>query len=77
MDIKQLIADAALGDRDAIEEISTAINVLHALRSLREHRTVKHSLMILGKHYFSATLEQLGEIFHADKSTVSKAIRRG
>lgn len=71
-DIRQLITDASGGDGEAFEEIRKAVQVLRALRTLREDRSLKPSLMIIGHNFFDATLQELGVAFKLDKSTVSR-----
>ncbi len=69
-EIRQLISDAKEGDSEAYQEIKTAIDILRALRKLRETKTLRQSLMTLGYHYFGASLRAVGEAFKVDEKIV-------
>lgn len=65
---------ATVGDEDALKEIHMGVAILRALRTLRNDCNVRNALLVLGHYYFDATLNELGVIFHLDKSTISKYI---
>jgi DNA-directed RNA polymerase specialized sigma24 family protein len=72
---RELVQAAAVGDEDALQEIHTGLAVLKALRRIRNDCNPRNALLLIGKYYFDMTLEELGKLFHVDKSTVSKALK--
>lgn len=69
---RKLIKEAYEGDVEAINEIHGAMCLLSGMSVLSGHDHTRNSLMLIAKHFFGCTIEEVMEIFSVSKGTASE-----